>query len=221
MPSKHSKNAGDRSHFTYAEKQRSSFGSQSERLSADSQLPFGHCPFSLHPIDDGVISPSGRLYSREAILEYLLTKMKEIREENEAFIQQQKRQTEKTLESLRSAEDLQIKNFEENQLGVGVIVNSNDVSKPLESEYAISRKRLIDDTDKAEKTKSLQAVCPWIPQFTPSAEAVVKPPPKRPPSPFSGRPLRAKDLIPVNLVREESSAGNRAVRFMCPISRYP
>ena len=218
MPSKHSKNAGDRSHFTYAEKQRSSFGSQKERLSADSQLPFGYCPFSLYPIEDGVITPSGRLYSREAILEYILTKMKEIREENELFEQYQKQQAEKNLESIRSSELLQIKNFEENQLGVGVILKSEGAGEALDSEYAKSRKRLIDDTEKSEKTKSLRAVCPWIPQFTPSSETAVKPPPKRPASPFSGRPLRTKDLIPVNLVRE-TATGNGSVRFMCPVSR--
>lgn len=44
-------------------------------------------------------------------------------------------------------------------------------------------------------------------------------PPKRPSSPFSGNPLRAKDLIPLELVEDrESDVGT--VRFVCPVSRY-
>lgn len=69
----------------------------------------------------------------------------------------------------------------------------------------------------------LQAVSPWIPQFTPSAAASeVKAPPKRCPSPFSGQQLRAKDLIPVNLRREAPSgeaSGSGPVRFICPVTQ--
>lgn len=67
MPSKHSKNAQTRSFFTHHEKTTSA-GSRSKRLGTESQLPFGYCPLSLCPIEDAVCSPSGRLYSREAIL---------------------------------------------------------------------------------------------------------------------------------------------------------
>ena len=46
-----------------------------------------------------------------------------------------------------------------------------------------------------------------------------------------GRPLRAKDLVPVDLVREPIDAGSNAgasqssgfsttTRFICPVSRY-
>ena len=56
------------------------------------------------------------------------------------------------------------------------------------------------------KLEQLKQVSPWIVQFTPSADAkALTEPPKRPPSPFSGKPLRAKDLLPVNLVRNSSN----------------
>ena len=59
MPSKHSKNAGDRGHYTYQEKKQSGVGSISQRVGSDSQLPFGHCPLSLNRIKEAVVSPSG------------------------------------------------------------------------------------------------------------------------------------------------------------------
>ena len=62
--------------------------------------------------------------------------------------------------------------------------------------------------------------------FTPEAEAApIKAPSKRPASPMTGRPLRAKDLIPVDLIVEDTSdsigqnSGNCSVKFICPVSR--
>ena len=52
-------------------------------------------------------------------------------------------------------------------------------------------------------------------------------PPRRPPSPMTGRPLKAADLIPLDMMRETppasaasaSSARGQSVKFMCPVSR--
>lgn len=62
--------------------------------------------------------------------------------------------------------------------------------------------------------------------FTPEAAAAeLKAPPKRPASPMTGRPLRAKDLIPINLTVEDNSdisgtsSMDGGVRFICPVSR--
>ena len=95
-----------------------------------------------------------------------------------------------------------------------------------------ARKRLIDDTSANERLSDLKRVSPWLVQFTPSANASeLKAPPKRPLSPFSGEPLRAKDLLPITLSRDASSslddastgavAGAGAVKFVCPVSLKP
>lgn len=94
-------------------------------------------------------------------------------------------------------------------------------STEASSEYDAQRRKLIDDTEHDAKIDQLRKVCPWVPQFTPQAAAsLLAEPPKRPPSPFSGRPLRAKDLIPVNLIKDpDSSSGAGLVRFVCPVTR--
>ena len=89
MPSRHSKNAGDRGFHTHKETHTNDFGTQRARLSTDSQLPFGYCPLSLIPIKEAVLSPSGRLYDREAILDYLLQKTQEIKKHQIAYEKQQ------------------------------------------------------------------------------------------------------------------------------------
>ena len=96
---------------------------------------------------------------------------------------------------------------------------SNEVNS---SSYLASRVKYIDDTDRKDKMEQLSKVCPWVPQFTPhAADAVKTAPPKRPASPFSGRPLRSKDLIPIDLIKESSGSENSSiVKYLCPVSRY-
>jgi nitric oxide synthase-interacting protein len=56
------------------------FGTVTQRLGTDSQLPFGYCALSMQPVTEAVITPSGHLYNREAILEYLLLRSQELKQ---------------------------------------------------------------------------------------------------------------------------------------------
>ncbi len=89
------------------------------------------------------------------------------------------------------------------------------------SDYMNTRQKIIDNSDKEQLRSDLQKVSPWIPQNTPSAApTTVKEPPKRPTSPFSGEPLRSKDLIPINIVQDPSSnESSGPTRFLCLVSR--
>lgn len=89
------------------------------------------------------------------------------------------------------------------------------------SRYFEHRKKYIDDTASSELIANLSQVCPWVPQFTPQAEeTIVQAPSKRPSSPFSGQPLRTKDLVPIDLIPESSSSSNSSiVKYLCPVSR--
>ena len=221
MPSKHSKNAGDQHHFSHAEKKMCGYGTESQRLGTESQTPFGYCSLSLNPVVDAVISPSGRLYSREAILEYLLLKTKGIKRQQEQYDMQMTRHIADEKEKHRAMEAGQITSFTEAQ-DVQGITKRKASEVESKASYMESRKKVIDDTCPILKKEALRKISPWIVDFTPSAkEADIKIPPKRPSSPFSGRPLRAKDLIPVNLQRESAidAGATGLVRFICPVSR--
>lgn len=95
---------------------------------------------------------------------------------------------------------------------------SQDIQSNNE-EYHAYRRKVIDDREKDIKLEELKKVSPWIPQFIPEAErSTLSEPPKRPSSPFTGRPLRAKDLIPITLHREVSDK-SETIKFLCPVSR--
>lgn len=97
----------------------------------------------------------------------------------------------------------------------------NATSSSSSSRYFEHRKKYIDDTASSELIANLSQVCPWVPQFTPQAEeTIVQAPSKRPSSPFSGQPLRTKDLVPIDLIPESSSSSNSSiVKYLCPVSR--
>lgn len=217
MPARHSKNSGDRHHFTYQEKLKAGYGSLKQRLGTESQLPFGYCSLSMHPAEDPVITPSGHLYSREFILEYLLTKSKEIKKQSKAFEEQEENRKKEEIKTQTENQIIELKEFEESQQG---LLNTKRKANDNNSAYFESRKKFIDDTDKSVKLQELKKVSPWIPQFTPNAEVIIKEPIKRPSSPFSGKALRSKDLIPLNLVKEDGKSDNSSiVRFVCPVTR--
>jgi nitric oxide synthase-interacting protein len=197
-------------------------GSLKQRLGTDSHLPFGHCALSTYPTDDAVVSPSGHLYGRESMLEYLLTKSKELKRAQQLFDAQQARLEAEQREEARRVQRLDELQFLAATDGIESVAKRKIEHLEDSSEFFRSRKKVIDDTDKEVRMEELKKVSPWVPQFTPQATATaVKEPPKRPPSPFTGRPLRAKDLIPVNLIKEhaDGKGGDAKVRYICPVTR--
>jgi hypothetical protein len=112
--------------------------------------------------------------------------------------------------------------FIETHSGVQSTAKAADGTTVNSQGYLTSRTKIIDDTAREEKIEQLNASCPWIPLFVPQAEdATLVEPPKRPPSPFSGRPLRSKDLIPIDLIKETDGSGaSSAVKYICPVTRY-
>jgi len=228
MPSRHSKANGHPGVFTYYERALTK-GTYTDRLGSDSQLPFGYCSLSLKPIlVDAMVSPSGRLYSKEAIYEYLLQKGRDLKalavlfEEQEARKERTK-EDDKKLEERRHAEAFVATQEGVQSVGAGASLGAKR-ERERESEHQASRKRVIDDTSTDDKLEQLKKMCPWLVQFTPSAKASeMKPPPKRPPSPFSGAPLKAKDLYTVDLRREENMEREDGgleptVHYLCPVS---
>merc|ERR1711972_199515 len=72
--SRHSKNAGTMGSeaLTYSEKRSLGYGTAYERLGKDSIGNFDDCQLTLQPAIDPVCTPQGIIYSKEAILTYLI-----------------------------------------------------------------------------------------------------------------------------------------------------
>jgi nitric oxide synthase-interacting protein len=189
---------------------------------------------------------SGHIYSREAIVTYLLQKTKQLKDQhakeeakrNAYFQKQQSAEEEKNLNKQQT--------FLKKDQGT-VQLSVKDVHA---STFKKGLKRHIDTETKEEKQKRLQTTSFWLAEYNPqhkeeipssvltgengmaltlgenvnhqfnNEESAHQPSGKtRPSSPMSGNPLRLKDLMPVHLKREHQDAtSNDDVRFICSVS---
>ncbi len=206
------RNTQSDAHFTNDERQRansSTFGSISKRLGAGSHLPFGHCHITLVATQgDAVATPSGHIYGKEAILQYLLDhkqKYQKQEEDRERAILEENANEEKRLSEEAEAER---KEF---------IALSDEIKlREVDGAQDRKRKRDIDISSNAERVEALKKSSPWLPSFTPSDgkhRSKEKSLSKRCSSPNTGRSIRAKDLIPLNLERNEDGS------YLCSVTK--
>ena len=225
MPTRKSKQPGGNMPLTYHERSKvasgSNYGTNASRLSADSQGKFGDCCLGLMPAQDPVATPSGHIYSREAIVSYLLTKTQELKEARHRYDAQLKADQHKQRQKDLETQDQQRKEFLQRDQG------SMHLSKQIhESALQQSLKRKIDIETKQEGAAKLQRTSYWLgesqPQYTEQSkedEIRNNPPPERPSSPMSGQPLRLKDLTPITLMRDKQDDDNViGSKCLCAVS---
>ena len=188
------------------------YGTQTARLGTASQRRFGDCALSLAPAVDPVCTPSGNIYSREAIVQYLLTKtteLKEARAQRDAEIAQDERKqaAKEADEQHKAAQKFVQKDQGAVQSQIGEHAKTLDAKK--------GKKISMESTE--EGKKGLKRTSYWLSEYSPGGKdddggneknKTRKPIPDRPPSPMTGAPLRRKDLVSIELSRAEGSSGN-------------
>jgi ATPase subunit of ABC transporter with duplicated ATPase domains len=168
-----------------------SYGTTAARLGQGSQLTFGDCALSLHPAkEQPVATPSGFVYERASILEYLLTKTQELKQQQQEYEQWLAQQENEKTQEDQKKRKAQVEQFEDSQKVVTI------------------KKQKVDEANPLKRTSY------WLAEFQPESDekAAVPPPPKRPPSPMSKQPLRRKDLIELDLKR------NSQDQVLCAVS---
>ncbi|XP_015791891.1 nitric oxide synthase-interacting protein [Tetranychus urticae] len=225
---RHARNNTASACYTYHERQRdtqnSGYGTIKERLAKDSVGDFDACCLTLQPCRYPVVTPEGFLFDKEAVLEYIIHKKAEIARKLKQYEKDKKKHEMEMAELAEAEEQTKAEKFSNMERG---LINpstlngsstSNDISKPgPSSEKSVSN-----------MAKGLEKKLPsfWIPSLTPKDES--KDPLKAPDTtircPMSGKPLKAKDLIPVNftpvdpsLTREQLIA--KQERYLCPVTR--
>lgn len=179
------------------------YGTQTARLTTESQLRFGDCCLSLSPAVDPVATPSGNIYSRAVIVEYLLEKIKEIKQNNAAYETQIAIQEENNRRHSSNEQDQIKKEFLMKDQGSSFFDSKDHTYKFVEN-----AKRKIDLETTEEGRKKLKHSSFWLAESQPQAvenDEIMKPLNKRPKSPNSGEDLRLKDLISISLEREDAS----------------
>lgn len=219
------KQPGGHNPLTYHEARRLTYGTQTARLGTDSQRKFGYCCLGLEPAKDPVVTPSGHVYSREAIVSYLLTKTRELKEE-QAALESRRAAKERLLEQEAQIATQQ-KHLEFLKKDHGTIQYSQSThAKALTTRL---RKDICIDS-KGDKLKQLARTSYWLADFNPEVVTTLTTTEgaavdniermRRPPSPMTGQPLRLKDLVSIKLQREDESSTTSPdnVRFLCSVS---
>lgn len=223
---RHARNSTAGSVYTYHEKKRdqreSGFGSVKQRLSKDSIKGFDCCSLTLQPCRNPVISTEGHLFDKEAILEYYLTKKKEIARKQKEFEKQNKREQNEIDELKAAAHRSQVEKFIATEKGVGgatsAVMAASTSAQPSTSKDSLSNMS-------GDKAKELPAF--WVPSMTPASKATLLTKPDTTVyCPMTGKVLKIKDLIDVKFTQappddEEKAKAliSRQVRYMCPVTR--
>mmetsp|Transcript_13798 Transcript_13798/g.16714 ORF Transcript_13798/g.16714 Transcript_13798/m.16714 type:complete len:288 (+) Transcript_13798:67-930(+) len=206
-----------RSEFKAA-RSTSGYGTLKQRIGEDSHLPFGYCWLTLKPAVDPVASPSGHIYSKESIYEYLLAKIETLGKEKKAYEEQEARLKTERSEASSKRKSEEIEKFIDTQENFSLPKEKKrNLGKATSSgnNFLIKVANKIDTRSKAEKAAELKHSSPWLPEFTPEAQAkLLKKPRRRPPSPVTGKDLRLKDLYPVDL--EPSGTDGK---FQCAVTK--
>lgn len=198
---------------TYAERRAWNHGTVTERLSKDAVPNFYDCHLTLRRAQDPVVTPGGILYSREAILESLLSqkrvnKMKQAAYERhlakKELVKERSQEHETSVEVLAMA----AKQMGASDAAVGRLVDESR----REYEREESGKQLLASVktikSEAKKLESLKSY--WISGHErsdgkPGPEHVPEKPDTTTRCPATGKPLRLKDLVSVRF--EMNDAG--------------
>lgn len=176
----------------------SEYGTTTQRLSGHSQYQLGDCALSLTPLNQettALVTPSGYLYQRDALLEYLLTQTRDLKEKKEAYDRQVQERLDSDASRKRAAtEEAASELFHEGQS----VLSNNKKSKAFSSAEA----------QRQAKLQELQRTSYWLADSqTVAHRETLPPPPDRPLSPNTQQPLRRKDVWSVRLRRDGNDDG--------------
>jgi len=236
-----SKQPGGHNPLTYAERKRlksSGYGTQSQRLTTESQLPFGYCTLSTSPTVEAVATPSGHIYEREAIVAYLLQKSGELKKEKKEYEKLRLNVEERRVQWEEENHKKEVARFVRKDQGAvsegALVVRDADNRAGSVAKSSSATSESSSAVAKA-KENSLKQVSYWLSEAQPQhkkhraiyegefdyrkeIEALPPPPPERPPSPMSGEPLRLKQLIPLHLLHEKDAKGMSTGKVLCAVS---
>jgi len=219
------------------------YGTVRQRLGGDAIKDFDCCSLTLQPCVDPVVTPQGVLYEREAIYEHILKEKQRIAKELKKYAAQQAARATETKTKRKHEAAETARSFEDAECGILPVskapkgagaetardverfdtMKGKAVAGVRAAGSALGHKSLLEGEDLNARAKDS---CFWIPDVTPEwRDKDLAKPEDRVLCPFSGQPLRVKDLLtavftPLDTSRDVTVNNTSAnERFMCPISR--
>ena len=236
---KHSKNNNDRPFFSNAERKAASsgraasafvgqndfrewgWGTQTSTLDSTSMKDLDACSLSLQPCAEPVVTPSGVLFDKGAVIEYILTRKREIERETKAWEAQQAGETSSAAAAAAAAQESRISEFVAQQEGLSQAdLRARGGNKPVVTAASMGRTLVADTGVHAADTSF------WVATNTPGAKERVDKPDGVVRCPVTNEPLRLKAMIPVKFTTAEEGdtaadlVGKAAKeRYVCPLSK--
>jgi len=207
---KHSKNSNDRAFFSYHERKAASYGrlssallgghntadgnhvshgwgTLSRTLDSDAMKEIDACSLSLQACVEPVVTPSGILYDKQVIVEYILSRKKELERELKAWESQEAGQKAEAASEEQQAQQERINEFVAQQEGLSQTDLSARAGKSVATASTMGRSLLSADTGKHAADTSF-----WVPQLTPQAQTQLTKPDTTVRCPITAQPLRLK-----------------------------
>jgi nitric oxide synthase-interacting protein len=200
---RHGKNNTASPCYTYHERQRdtrnSGYGTQRQRLNKDSVKDYDACSLTLQPCKQPVVTVDGVLFDKEAVLEYLIHKKHDALRQLKQWDKQNQRDKRELAELAEAEQRDRTDKF---------LALERSITNPSHSKSSSSSSLAIAGSSNASasvasvsnmtKEKSSQLPSFWIPSLTPqSKQSRLKKPSGEVLCPITGKPLKAKDLIPI------------------------
>lgn len=212
---RHSKNCTASAVYSAHERSKDSrtsgYGTQRARLGRDSAREFDCCALTLQPCRTPVVTEEGVLFDREAILEYIVGRKREIARQLKEWSRQQDREKEDLARVAQAEKEAQEARF---ATANGVQVTKGEASGS--QGFRTGTPSLL----RGEGPRKAALPSFWIPDLTPdSKETKKKKPDEKVRCPVTGKPLRLKDLVEVNF-EPVPAASNTAVAFKGSGGRY-
>ncbi|KAH7910396.1 hypothetical protein BJ138DRAFT_1136063 [Hygrophoropsis aurantiaca] len=182
---KHSKNNTASSVFSYAEKQKTEYGTKKQRLGNESMRNFDACALCLQRAREPLACDTGHLFCKECVYTDLLTQKKDIKRQKDR-LELLKREAEEERELAKeAARERVLRDFEKGQLGLSANIPATNFSEGKEIQ---STKRKLDfgtsavesltrEAEEAalrqierEQAEALRHKLPdfWLPSLTPT-----------------------------------------------------
>lgn len=217
---RHGRNCTAGTVYTYNERKKdtkaSGYGSQKARFGKDAVKEFDCCSLTLQPCADPVVTEDGHIYDKEVILTNILQQKRNIARKMKEF-EKQKNKSAKELKELAKAEQESIaykfQQQESNPIGEKYLANALAEQK----KKGVSISNVDEGRDKALPSF-------WVPALTPQADTTkLKKPDEKIRCPMSGKPIKFKDLIPVNFTPindrdEKTSVISKTNRYVCAVT---
>uniref|UniRef100_T1IZZ3 Nitric oxide synthase-interacting protein zinc-finger domain-containing protein n=1 Tax=Strigamia maritima TaxID=126957 RepID=T1IZZ3_STRMM len=215
---RHAKNCTAGAVYTYHEKRKdtraSGYGTQAMRLGKDAVKDFDCCSLSLQPCRNPMLTPNGIIYDKEAIFEYIIAQKTEYARKMKEYEKQKNKEKNELAELAMAERESRVKKFVEKERNILSTPHDPFTTGKVEKE-SISNMA-------GGKNKSLPSF--WIPTLTPQAKTTeLKKPDKTIYCPMTGKPLKAKELIPVIFTPivdpdDKSSLIVKKNRYMCAVT---